>query len=60
MRVKDPRRYRGEGVIRISLSDDDRRLPVRIESRMPMLGRAVLTLEAFTPPTGKPVVARRF
>jgi hypothetical protein len=27
---------------------------------MPMLGRAVLTLEAFTPPTGKPVVARRF
>jgi hypothetical protein len=60
MRVKDPRRYHGEGVIRISLSDDDRRLPVRIESRMPMLGRAVLTLESYVPPAGPPAVARRF
>jgi hypothetical protein len=48
MRVKDPRRYRGQGVIRINLSDDARRLPVRIESTMPMLGRAVLTLESHT------------
>jgi hypothetical protein len=59
MRVKDPRRYHGEGVIRISLSDDARRLPVRIESRMPMLGRAVLTLESFAPPAARPAVARR-
>jgi hypothetical protein len=50
MRVKDPRRYRGEGVIRINLSDDDRRLPVRIQSTMPIVGNAVLTLESYTQP----------
>lgn len=50
MRVKDPRRYRGEGVIRINLSDDERRLPVRIESTVPIVGNAVLTLESYTPP----------
>ena len=44
MRVKDPRRYRGEGVIRISLADDATRVPVRIESSMPVIGKAVLTL----------------
>jgi Protein of unknown function (DUF3108) len=47
MRVRDPRRYRGEGVIRINLSDDARRLPVRMESTMPIVGNAVLTLEAY-------------
>ena len=47
MRVRDPRRYRGEGVIRIHFSDDERRLPVRIESSMPVLGKAVLSLETF-------------
>jgi hypothetical protein len=46
-------------VIRISLSDDERRLPVRIESKMPTIGKAVLTLDAYTAPT-RPVVARRF
>ena len=46
MRVKDPRRYRGEGVISINLSDDDRRLPVRIVSSMPVIGTAALTLES--------------
>ena len=46
LRVNDPRRYRGEGVIRIHLSDDDRRIPVRIESTMPIIGSAVLTLES--------------
>jgi hypothetical protein len=46
MRVKDPRRYQGEGVIRINISDDDRRLPVRIVSTMPMIGTAALTLES--------------
>ena len=48
MRVRDPRRYKGEGVIRIHLSDDARRLPVRIESAMPVLGTTVLTLESYT------------
>src|SRR3712207_8953378 len=48
LRVRDPRRYRGEGVIRMNLSDDERRLPVRIESTMPIIGNAVLTLESHT------------
>jgi hypothetical protein len=46
MTVRDPRRYKGEGVIRIDVSDDERRLPVRIESTMPVFGRTVLTLES--------------
>jgi len=46
MRVKDPAHYRGEGVIRIHFSDDERRLPVRIESNIPQAGRAVMTLES--------------
>ena len=50
MRVKDPRRYRGEGTIKINLSDDAQRLPVRIESTMPIVGNAVLTLDSFSEP----------
>ena len=45
MRVRDLKHYRGEGVIRIHFSDDACRLPVRIESGMPVIGTAVLTLE---------------
>ena len=47
MRVRDPR-YRGarEGVIRIHLSDDGCRVPVRMESSAPVVGTAVLTLVA--------------
>ena len=52
MRVRDTRRYAGEGVIRIWLSDDDLRLPVRIESAMPVVGTAVLTLQSHTQPHG--------
>jgi Protein of unknown function (DUF3108). len=51
MRVRDARRYKGEGVIRINLSDDAMRIPVRIESAMPVLGTAVMTLESLTNPT---------
>ena len=50
MRVKDPRRYGGEGVIRLYLSDDAYRYPVRIESSVPVLGATVLTLESYTRP----------
>jgi hypothetical protein len=49
MRVKDPRRYGGEGVIRLHLSDDAAHYPVRIESSVPVLGATVLTLESYTP-----------
>jgi len=50
MRVKDPRRYGGEGVIRLYLSDDTFRYPVRIESSVPVLGATVLTLDSVTRP----------
>ena len=49
MRVRDARRYRGEGVIKISLSDDQCRRPVRIESTIPNAGRVVMTLTAAAP-----------
>jgi hypothetical protein len=44
MRVRDPQHYKGEGIIRFSISDDGCRLPVRIESDIPDAGRVVLTL----------------
>jgi hypothetical protein len=46
MRVRDPRHYKGEGVIRIHLTDDDCRLPARIESTMPVIGTAILTIDS--------------
>ena len=49
MRVRDARRYRGEGVIKISLSDDPCRRPVRIECTIPNAGRVVMTLTAASP-----------
>jgi hypothetical protein len=44
MTVRDPRRYKGEGVIRLDLTDDHCRLPVRIESAMPVFGKTVMLL----------------
>jgi hypothetical protein len=44
MRVRDPRRYRGEGIIRINISEDRCRLPVRIRSSMPIVGQATMLL----------------
>jgi hypothetical protein len=61
MRVRDARHYRGEGVIRLSISDDACRRPVRIESRIPGAGNVVMTLAAATPgilECGSPVVIR--
>lgn len=46
MRVRDPRHYKGEGVIRIHLTDDDCRLPARIESTMPVIGTAILSIDS--------------
>lgn len=48
MHVHDARRYRGEGIIRVYLSDDRCRIPVRIDSNVPGVGAFVLTLRAFT------------
>lgn len=50
MRVRAPRRYRGDGTILFDLSDDACRLPLRIESTMPLVGRAVLTLDEYRHP----------
>jgi hypothetical protein len=46
MVVKDARNYEKEGQITFLISDDARRLPVKIESRMPGVGLATLTLES--------------
>ncbi len=46
MRVRDPRHYKGDGVIRIHLTDDDCRLPARIESTMPVVGTAILSIHS--------------
>lgn len=50
MRVRDSRRYKEEGIIRIYLSEDDMRLPVRIESVMPVGRMTVLTLDSHISP----------
>lgn len=47
MRVRDPRRYKGEGVIRIHLSDDSCRLILRLDSRVPEAGPATLELQSY-------------
>jgi hypothetical protein len=49
MQVKDDRRYDGVGTVRIHLTDDDRRIPLRIESRMRNAGTTVLSLESVGP-----------
>lgn len=54
MRVRDPRHYKGEGVIRIHLTDDDCRLPARIESTMPVVGTATLTIASQNTRCSKP------
>lgn len=48
MRVRDARRYRGEGVIRVHLSDDACRLILRLESDVPDAGKATLALSAYS------------
>lgn len=53
MRVHDPRHYKGEGIIRIYLTDDDCRLPARIESTMPVIGTAILTIDSENSPCKK-------
>ena len=61
MRVRDPGRYGGEGVIQFHFTDDARRIPVRIESSMPVGGRMVLSLQSGTGTCAPPAdaIARR-
>jgi hypothetical protein len=51
MHVKDGAEYQGEGVLHFWISDDACRLPVRIESNMPMLGVGILTLDSAVTPS---------
>lgn len=43
LKVRDPRRYRGTGTLRVQLTDDARRIPVRIRTSLP--GTSTVTLE---------------
>jgi hypothetical protein len=52
MRVRDAHHYEREGVIRFHFTDDARRIPLRMESQIPVAGRMVLQLEALTPTCG--------
>jgi hypothetical protein len=54
MRVRDPQHYKGEGVIRVHLTDDACRVPARIESSMPVVGTALLTIASQNSHCGKP------
>jgi hypothetical protein len=54
MEVRDPKRYRGKGVIRIHLEEGGCRMPIRIESRMPVLGVTTLTLTSWSHPPAYP------
>jgi hypothetical protein len=49
MRVRDPDRYGGQGVVRLHVADDASRLLLRIESQVPRAGRMVLSLQELTP-----------
>ena len=48
MRVKDPRQSNGVSKIRLQLTDDELRTPLRIESSMPFGGTMVMSLQART------------
>ena len=54
MRVHDPERYKDgrQAVIRLYLTDDECRIPVRIESSMPFVGSVTMALQAATHANG--------
>jgi hypothetical protein len=54
MRVHDPAHYKGEGLIRINITDDDCRMPARIMSTMPVVGTATLTIDSARSSCRKP------
>jgi hypothetical protein len=48
MKVQDPERFGGNGTLRMHLTDDVRRMPVRIQTSMPIAGAMILDLERWT------------
>lgn len=59
MTVRDPAHYRGEGRLRLSFTNDSLRVPVRIESRLPVVGSTTLLLESRSVPAPSIARARR-
>lgn len=53
LKVRDPRRYRGTGTVRIHVTDDERRIPVRIRTSLP--GSTPVTLELRSESGARPV-----
>lgn len=54
MDVKDPKRFRGAGTVRINIDTADCHVPVRIVSRMPLLGTTTLLLKGWVSPPRYP------
>ncbi|HRQ78401.1 MAG TPA: DUF3108 domain-containing protein [Gemmatimonadaceae bacterium] len=54
MDVRDPKRYRGAGTVRLNIDTADCRVPVRIVSRMPVLGTTTLLLTGWASPPRYP------
>lgn len=54
MLVRDPKRYRGTGLIRFNIDVADCHVPVRIRSSMPILGVTTLTLTGWVSPPRYP------
>lgn len=46
MHVRDPKHYKGVGLIKLNIETSPCRIPVRIVSRMPIVGTTTLTLTA--------------
>lgn len=49
MEVRDGGRFGGRGVLRLYLTDDEARYPVRIVTSVPLAGELILDLKALTP-----------
>lgn len=58
MKVRDGRRFNGSGRIRLHLTDDMHRYPLRIETSLPVVGAMILDLEALRPASGEAQVAQ--
>lgn len=54
MDVRDPKRYRGTGTVRLNIDIAECRVPVRIVSRMPVLGTTTLLLTGWASPPRYP------
>lgn len=54
MDVRDPKRFRGAGTVRLNIDTADCHVPVRIVSRMPVLGTTTLLLKGWVSPPRYP------